>query len=79
MQLKGSVLFLFGAGEFREVDFLIVQNVKRGTKAIHLERSNGNDPELNLKFRESDGSVRLQCFLTERKHIMRLPDQTIVY
>lgn len=79
MQLKGSVLFLFGAGEFREVDFLIVQNVKRGTKATHLERSNGNDPELNLKFRESDGSVRLQCFLTERKHIMRLPDQTIVY
>ena len=79
MQLKGSVLFLFGAGEFREVDFLIVQNVKRGTKATHLERSNGNDLELNLKFRESDGSVRLQCFLTERKHIMRLPDQTIVY
>lgn len=66
-----GVFFLFGAGEFREVDFLIVENVKRGTKATHLERSNGYDPELNLKVRESSGSVRLECFLTERKHIMR--------
>ena len=79
MQLKGSVFFLFGAGEFREVDFLIVENVKSGTKATHLERSNGYDRELNLKVRESSGSVRLECFLTERKHIMRLPDQTTVY
>lgn len=74
-----GVFFLFGAGEFREVDFLIMENVKRGTKATHLERSNGYDPELNLKVRESSGSVRLECFLTERKHIMRLPDQTTVY
>ena len=57
----------------------LILNVKRGTKATHLERSNGYDPELNLKVRESSGSVRLECFLTERKHIMRLPDRTTVY
>ena len=67
MQLKGSLFFLFGAGKFREVGFLIVENVKRGTKATHLERSNGNDPELNPKVRESDRSVRLECFLTGKE------------
>ena len=48
-----------------EVELLVTKSC---TKAFHLDRTIGCDPELIIRLGESDGSVGHECFLHERKH-----------
>ena len=52
------MFFKLGAEISGEVELLVTKYIKGGSKAIHLDRTIGHDPELIIRLGKSDGSVR---------------------